>query len=132
MMTDQRAPERAALHGHPSAIEIIAADYPDWEIRRDRDGHHHGPWKATRGETTLAADSPAGLLVKLEAQELARLQAEHAGRWRVWRTARYWMATALVDDVEQTLMEETPGALDARMRSPKGWGNRPTPGGGYR
>lgn len=127
MMTDQRAPERAALHGHPSAIETIAADYPDWNICRG--GHRHGPWQATRGETTLSADSPAGLLVKLEAQELARLQAEHTGRWKVWRTPRYWMATALVDGVEPTLMEETPAALEARMCNPQRWGNQPVTGG---
>ncbi|MDE3725359.1 hypothetical protein PWG71_28625, partial [Nocardiopsis sp. N85] len=120
--------ERAALHGHPSAIEIIAADYPAWEIGRDRHAHRHGPWRAQRDDTVLTADSPAGLLVKLEAQELARLQAEHTGRWKVWRTPRYWMATALVDDIEPTLMEETPGALESRMLSPKAWGNRPLKG----
>ncbi|MFL1378786.1 hypothetical protein [Nocardiopsis protaetiae] len=125
MTSDQRAIERAALYGHPSAIEVIAADHPDWQISRD---DHHGPWRALRGDTVLTADSPAGLLVKLDFQELSRLQTEHTGRWKVWRTTRYWMATALADDVEPTLMEKTSAALEARMRNPHGWGNRPLNG----
>jgi hypothetical protein len=126
MMTDQRADERAALHAHPSAIEIIAADYPHWEISRDRDGTAHGDWQATRDSVTLSAPTPAELLVRLEAQELARLQDEHSKRWQVWRTrnGRYWMATALVDGVEPTLMEESAGALEARMLNPEPWGNQ--------
>ncbi|MFC9087047.1 hypothetical protein [Nocardiopsis dassonvillei] len=128
MMTDQRAEERAALHAHPSAIEIIAADYPAWEISRDRDGTAHGEWQATRDSVTLSAPSPAGLLVRLETQELARLQADHGQRWKVWRTPRYWMATALVDGVEPTLMEETADQLEARMINPAPWGNIPRRG----
>jgi hypothetical protein len=129
MMTDQRADQAAALHAHPSVIEIIAADYPHWRISRTRDGGKHGDWTATRGETTLSAATPAGLLVRLESQELARLQAEYGDRWRVWRTLRYWMATALVEEIEPTLMEETPAALEARMNNPGTWGQRPRRGG---
>lgn len=117
-MTTQRAKERAALHAHPSAIEIIAADYPEWEINRDRTGAVHGDWQATREGVALTAQSPAGLLVRLEAQELARLQAEYADRWKVWRTPRYWMATALVADVEATLMEDTAAQLEERIATP--------------
>lgn len=124
MMTTQRAKERAALHAHPSAIEIIAADHPEWEINRDRTGAVHGDWQATREGVALTAQSPAGLLVRLEAQELARLQAEYADRWKVWRTPRYWMATALVADVEATLMEDTAAQLEERMRNPGSWGNQ--------
>lgn len=117
MMTNQRAGERAALHSHPSAIEAIAADFPLWEISRDRDGAIHGDWEAVRGGVTLTAATPAGLLVRLEAQELARLQADYED-YRVWRTERYWMATAVVDGVTPTLMEDTAGALEARLRNP--------------
>lgn len=60
----------------------------------------------------------------LRDSELDRLQAEHSTRWKVWRTPRYWMATALVDGVEPTLMEESPDALEARMRNPGPWGNQ--------
>jgi hypothetical protein len=42
----------------------------------------------------------------------------HGEAWRIWRTPRYWMATALVDTVEQTLMEESATALEAKMRVP--------------
>lgn len=129
MMTDQRTEEQTALHAHPSAIEIIAADYPAWEISRTRDGAVHGDWTATRGKTTLTAANARALLVALERHELDRLQAEHTGRWKVWRTRRYWMATALVEGVEPTLMEETPGALEARMINPGTWGQRPRTGG---
>ncbi|WP_306369015.1 hypothetical protein [Nocardiopsis sp. CC223A] len=114
-----------APHGYPSTIEI-AADHPDWEINRD--GHRHGPWHATRGETELAAKTPAGLPAELESQELARLQAEFIGRWRVWRTEQYWMATSLLDGVKPPLLEETPGALETRMRNPEGWDGRPLKG----
>lgn len=128
-MTDQRAHDRAAPHTHPSAFEILAADYPGWEINRTRAGTRYGPWQANRDEVTLTSESPAGLLVRLEAQELARLQAEHSTRWKVWRTPRYWMATALVDGVEPTLMEETPAALEARMVNPGTWAQQRRAGG---
>ena len=128
MMTDQRAEDQAALHAHPSAIEIIAADFPDWEVSRDRDGATHGSWQATRGNTTLSAPSPAGLLVRLQTQELARLQAEHGTRWKVWRTPRYWMATSRVEGVEPTLMEDTADRLEARMLNPAPWGDIPRRG----
>jgi hypothetical protein len=129
MMTDQRADEAATLHAHPSVIEIIAADYPRWQISRERDGAEHGDWTATRGETTLSAPTARDLLVALEEHELDRLRAEHGTRWKVWRTPRYWMATALVEGVEPTLMEETPDTLEARMENPGTWGQRPRRGG---
>ncbi len=116
-MTDQRAEDRAALHGHPSAIEAIAADYPLWEISRRREGSIHSDWEAVRGDVTLTAATPAGLFVRLEAQELSRLQADYPD-YRVWRTERYWMASALVDGVAPTLLEETADALEARLRNP--------------
>jgi hypothetical protein len=118
MMTDQRADQVADLHGHPSAIETIAADFPDWDIHRDRDGGVHGDWKATREGVGLSAPTTTGLLVRLEAQELARLQEAYRATYRVWRTDRYWMGTAVVDGVTPTLTEETSAALEARLRNP--------------
>lgn len=110
MMTDQRADDRAPLRTRASAIEIVAADHPAWEISRDRDGAAHGHWRATRGDATVSAPTTPELLDALEAHELDRLRAEHVDRWRVWRTPRYWMAGALVAGVEPTLMEESAGA----------------------
>lgn len=123
-MTNQRT-ERTALHIHPSAIDALAADYPHWEVSRDRTGATHGDWHACRGDVTLSAPTPAGLLVRLETQELARLQDEHGEQWKVWRSkGGSWVATSRTDDVEQTLMEDTPGALEKRMRNPDPWGNQ--------
>jgi len=50
--------------------------------------------------------------------ELDRLQRMYGDAWRVWRTPRYWMATALVDGVEPTLMEESAADLEVKLRSP--------------
>jgi len=50
--------------------------------------------------------------------ELARLQRMYGDAWRLWRTPRYWMATALVENVEQTLMEESAAELEEKLRSP--------------
>ena len=50
--------------------------------------------------------------------ELERLQRMHGDAWRIWRTPRYWMATALVDGVEPTLMEESAADLEVKLRSP--------------
>ncbi|MFC6433532.1 hypothetical protein ACFQBR_33455 [Nocardiopsis tropica] len=85
-MTDQRADDRAPLRTRASAIEIVAADHPAWEISRDRDGAAHGHWRATRGDATVSAPTTPELLDALEAHELDRLRAEHVDRWRVWRT----------------------------------------------
>jgi len=54
----------------------------------------------------------------LDSAELARLKRMYGDAWRIWRTPRYWMATALVDDVEQTLMEESAAELEEKLRSP--------------
>lgn len=62
-----RTMERDTLHGPwPSPPEILAAEYPDWEIWRDQDGHRHGPWYAKRGEYTLTAHTIQGLRERLE------------------------------------------------------------------
>ncbi|MGW8529115.1 hypothetical protein [Nocardiopsis sp. NPDC055824] len=105
-------------------IEVLAADHPAWEISRDREGAAHGHWRATCGEAVVCAPTTADLLLALEAHELERLQEEHVGRWRVWRTPRYWMASALVAGVEPTLMEESAGALEERLLAPGPWGQQ--------
>ncbi|GAA1447627.1 hypothetical protein GCM10009602_37230 [Nocardiopsis tropica] len=124
MMTDRRTDEAPSQRVHPSVIEIVAADHPSWEISRDRAGDTPGPWQATRGDVTVSAPTTPELLDALEAHELDRLRAEHDGRWRVWRTPRYWMATALVAGVEPTLMEESAGVLEAKMLHPGTWGQQ--------
>ncbi|MEU0236739.1 hypothetical protein ABZ234_03545 [Nocardiopsis sp. NPDC006198] len=53
-----------------------------------------------------------------DSAELARLKRMYGDAWRVWRTPRYWMATALRGDVEQTLMEESAADLEKKLRSP--------------
>lgn len=50
--------------------------------------------------------------------ELARLSRMYGDEYRVWRTERYWMATALVDGVTPTLLEDTADALEERLRNP--------------
>ncbi|QUX26033.1 hypothetical protein K1J57_26780 [Nocardiopsis sp. MT53] len=50
--------------------------------------------------------------------ELARLQEEYGQTYRVWRTADWWMGTALTDGITPTLMEPTATALEARLRNP--------------
>lgn len=115
MMTEQRAPQAALLY--PSAIEAIAADYPQWEISRTREGAVHGDWVAERDGVRVSADSAAGLLVRLGDQELSRLQAEHGDRYRIRRHGNLWMATPhhagtpLVRDTSQGL-EEAMGEHD--------------------
>lgn len=53
-----------------------------------------------------------------DALELERLQRMYGDIYRVWRTKRYWMATAVVDDLEPTLMEESAAKLEVRLRAP--------------
>ncbi|GAA0972782.1 hypothetical protein Q7689_00430 [Nocardiopsis tropica] len=53
-----------------------------------------------------------------DSAELERLQRMYGDAWRIWRTPRYWMANALQDGVEPTLMEESAKALEAKMRVP--------------
>ena len=44
-----------------------------------------------------------------DALELERLRRMYGDTYRVWRTPRYWMATAVVEHLEPTLMEESAG-----------------------
>lgn len=128
MMTDQRADETRSMLGHPSAIEQIAADYPAYEIHRDRDGATHGDWVATRADVTLTAATPTALLVRLESQELSRLQAEYGDRYAIRRTKTMWIGTRRADDgTEPTIIRDTSEELDAAMAHPGLWGAR-TPG----
>ena len=55
-----------------------------------------------------------------DALELERLRRMYGDIYQVWisRTGRYWMATAVVDDLEPTLMEESAAALETRLREP--------------
>ena len=99
-------------------LAAVAGTYPDWEISRAPRAARPAAWVARRGPVTLSAPTAAGLLVRLEDHELSRLQAEHSGVYRVWRTERYWMATALVDDVTPTLMEDTAHALAHKLSAP--------------
>ncbi|MEU3020068.1 hypothetical protein ABZ635_22035 [Nocardiopsis sp. NPDC007018] len=127
-MTDQRADEARSLLGHPSAIEQVAADYPAYTIHRDRDGDRHGDWVATRDGVTVSADTVSALLVRLESQELSRLQAAHGERYTVWRQQAMWIGTCRVDDgTEPTIICDTSDALDVAMTNPQLWGGR-TPG----
>lgn len=126
MMTDERARERAALHGHPSVIETLAADFPDWEISRDRTGGVHGEWCARRRDVQVTAPTTLALLLRLEEAELSRLRAEYGGRYRIRRTPALWIATCRVDDgTEPTLICDTSWDLEQAMCSPGPWGQVP-------
>jgi len=70
----------------------------------------HSEMAALLGEAADAMDR--------DGAELARLKRMYGDAWRVWRTPRYWMANALVDDVEQTLMEESAAELEEKLRVP--------------
>lgn len=67
MMTTDRSAEVAGMLGHPSAIEQLAADYPEYEIYRERRDRRHGDWIAARGDVELRAAS---------SEELRRLLQE--------------------------------------------------------
>ncbi|MFE1099174.1 hypothetical protein ACFW4K_01565 [Nocardiopsis alba] len=69
MMTADRAAEVAAMLGHPSMIEEIAADYPRYEIHRERNGSRHGDWIATQGDVEVRASSVEELRALLQEQE---------------------------------------------------------------
>ncbi|WP_431889515.1 hypothetical protein [Nocardiopsis alba] len=56
--------------GHPSAIEQLAADYPEYEIYRERRDRRHGDWIAVCDDVELRAGSSEGLRRLL--QEAAR------------------------------------------------------------
>lgn len=96
----------------------VAELYPDWEISRAPRASRPDAWVARRGPVRLSAPTAAGLLVRLEDHELSRLQERYGASYRVWRTARYWMATALVDGLEPTLMEDTAHALARKLSAP--------------
>ncbi|MFJ9558308.1 hypothetical protein ACIRPH_31260 [Nocardiopsis sp. NPDC101807] len=70
----------------------------------------HSEMAALLGEAADAMDR--------DGAELARLKRMYGDVYRLWRTPRYWMGSALVDDVEPTLMEESAAALEKRLRSP--------------
>jgi hypothetical protein len=104
-------------------LAAVAGAYPDWEISRAPRADRPAAWVARRGTVTLSAPTCAHLLVRLEDHtrddaELARLQGVYGQTYRVWRTADWWMGTALTDGVTPTLMEPTATALEARLRNP--------------
>lgn len=118
-MTDQRADEARSTLGHPSAIEQIAADYPAYAIHRERHGAHHGDWVATRKDVTLTAPTVVALLVRMESQELSRLQEEHGDRYSIRRIATMWIATARKEQgTEQTIIRDTSADLEEAMEHP--------------
>ncbi len=122
-MADQRTHTPMRLS---SAFERIAADYPEWTISRDPSPGQRAVWAATRCGVRMTAPSPAGLLVRLEVQELARLQEEYGGRYEIRRTPTLWIATRRADDgTEPTLIKDTSYELEAAMRSPGSWGQVP-------
>lgn len=120
MMTEQRSSDRAALHGHPSAVEIIASDHPNWDIHRTRDEDGtHGDWSATREGLTVTSPTTAGLVARIEEHELGRLQSAHAERYHIHRKRSMWIATARLNDgTERTLIRDTADGLDEAMTSP--------------
>ncbi|MFC9941288.1 hypothetical protein [Nocardiopsis alba] len=69
MVTTDRSAEVAGMLGHPSAIEQLAADYPEYEIYRERRDRRHGDWIAARDDVEVRASS---------AEELRRLLQEAA------------------------------------------------------
>ncbi|MFY7066016.1 hypothetical protein ACOQFV_09155 [Nocardiopsis changdeensis] len=104
-------------------LAVVAGAYPDWEISRAPRADRPAAWVARRGTVTLSAPTAAHLLARLEDHtrddaELARLQEEYGQTYRVWRTADWWMGTALTDGITPTLMEPTATALEARLRNP--------------
>ncbi|MFW6638808.1 hypothetical protein ACOALZ_02055 [Nocardiopsis algeriensis] len=106
------------------AFEHLASDYPGWEISRD--GGERGYWCARRGDVEVTAETPTGLLVRLEARELARLQKEYGKRYSIRRSPTLWIATCRVDDgTEPTLIKDTSHELEAAMCTPGPWGQVP-------
>ncbi|WP_152513427.1 hypothetical protein [Nocardiopsis baichengensis] len=63
-----RAWERENLHGWPTDAEVLAADFPDWEISRDL-ADDPGEWRAVRGDCVLSAPTVPELRALLEAAE---------------------------------------------------------------
>lgn len=63
-----REMERENLHGWPTGPEVLAADFPGWEISRDLlEGH--GDWRAERDGRILTARTVRELRELLEAEE---------------------------------------------------------------
>lgn len=122
-MADQRTHTPMRLS---SAFERIAADYPEWTISRDPSPGQRAVWAATRCGVRVVASSPAGLLVRLESQELARLQEEYGDRYSIRRSPTLWIATRRADDgTEPTHIKDTSYELEAAMRAPGTWGQVP-------
>ncbi|MFW5415703.1 hypothetical protein J0910_03630 [Nocardiopsis sp. CNT-189] len=64
-----RAMEREQLHGPwPTDAEVLAADFPGWEISRDL-LKGHGDWRAERAGQILTARTVRELRKLLEAAE---------------------------------------------------------------
>src|SRR5690606_24610506 len=99
--------------------------YPAYAIHRERDGAVHGDWVAVREGVELHAETPTALLVRLESQELSRLQAEHGDRYSIRRTPSVWIATRR-DDAgwEPTLMADSTEVLGAERANPRRRGAR--------
>ncbi|QVJ03086.1 hypothetical protein KGD82_13710 [Nocardiopsis eucommiae] len=107
-----------------SAYERIAADYPRWHVTHAGDP---GQWVASHDDVTdlVVAATVERLLDRLEIAELKRLTKRWRREWVVWRSqGGSWMATARVDDVEPTLMCDSPVELEERMRNPGTWAQR--------
>ncbi len=65
-----RAMERDELHGPwPSSPEMLAVEYPDWEIWRDHVDGVHGDWYAQLGDRRLRSATLDGLRRLLEAEQ---------------------------------------------------------------
>jgi hypothetical protein len=107
-----------ALPPPPPLMDTIADLYPAWEISREARASRPDAWVARQGRVELTAPTAAGLLVRLEDHELSRLQGEYSGVYRVWRTDRFWMATALVEGLEPTLIEDSAHALSRKLTNP--------------
>ena len=110
-----------------TAVERIAADYPTWKVTRSASGLRPGQWVATHADAHEAVTAPSleRLLTLLEVAELGRLRRGYSDSWSVWRAESSWMATSRKPGVEPTLMHGSPAELEAAMRNPSTWGQRP-------
>ncbi|MBB6174198.1 hypothetical protein HNR23_004258 [Nocardiopsis mwathae] len=137
-MKRPRAEERAALHGPwPTPIEIIAAEFADWDISRDlgTDGTH-GDWQARHIPTGAEAKAPTprALLVCLREHRrvndpdrpvIDRLNDRYPD-WKVWRSVdehgqpAAWLASNKTAGPEfaPTLHADTADKLEAQLKDP--------------
>ncbi|GAA1980436.1 hypothetical protein GCM10009799_01970 [Nocardiopsis rhodophaea] len=137
-MKRPRAEERAALHGPwPTPIEIIAAEFPEWDIGRDlkADGRH-GDWRAHHTPTgaTVQAPTTRALLVCLREHRRAndpdrpvidQLNDKYPD-WKVWRSVddqgrpAAWLATNKTAGSEfaPTLHADSAEQLEAQLQNP--------------